>query len=153
MSKLDELKKRSDAKRAERENIYRQAVGQAMQRVMKDAEGIITLNALSQQGAAVFKDNSVADKFVTQMTEEVTKSITNPVDNLMLLCKNRGFTERRTRVVVNKVYEMFFMEFSKDGITDVDSVEYEDKLQAVATKLELEQNLWEDLPILQRVGE
>ena len=43
MSKLDELKKRSDAKRAERENIYRQAVGQAMQRVMKDAEGIICL--------------------------------------------------------------------------------------------------------------
>ncbi|HBF5809721.1 TPA: hypothetical protein KOR75_001302 [Clostridioides difficile] len=95
----------------------------------------------------------MADKFVTQMTEEVTKSITNPVDNFMLLCKNRGFTERRTRVVVNKVYEMFFMEFSKDGVTDVDSVEYEDKLQAVATKLELEQNLWEDLPILQRVGE
>lgn len=151
MSKLDELKKRSDAKRKERENVYFQAVGAAVQRVMNDTEGIIALNAISQKGASVYKDSSVANEFVTKMATEISQSITNPIDNFIMLCKNRGFTDRRVRVVVNKVYEMFFVEFSKDGVTDVDSVDYEDKLSAVATKLELEQNLWEELPILQRI--
>lgn len=153
MSKLDELKKRSEAKRKERENVYVQAVGKAVQRVMNDTEGIIALNAISQTGASVYKDPAVADKFVKRMATEISESIMNPVDNFIGLCKTRGFTDRRIRVAVNRIYEMYFMEFSKDGVTDSDSVEYDDKLNAVATKLELEQNLWEELPILQRIAE
>lgn len=151
MSKLDELRKKSEAKRAERENIYRQAVGEAVQRVMADQSGIITLNAISQGGASVFKDTKATDHFVKKMVDEVTTSITNPVDNFILICRNRGLTERRTKIAVNRIYENYFEEFKSEDTTISDEVPYSKKLEAVAVKLELEQNLWDELPVLQRI--
>lgn len=151
MSKLDELRKRSEAKRAERENIYRQAVGEAVQRVMSDSNGIITLNAISQGGASVFKDAATTDHFVERMVDEVTTSITNPVDNFILTCRNRGLTDRRIKIAVARIYEMYFEELKSDDTSISDEVPYEKKIEAVAAKLELEQQLWDELQILQRV--
>lgn len=151
MSKLDELRKRSEAKRAERENIYRQAVGEAVQRVMSDSNGIVTLNAISHGGASVFKDAAATDHFVKRMVDEVTTSITNPVDNFILTCRNRGLTERRIKIAVARIYEMYFEELKSDDTSISDEVPYEKKIEAVAAKLELEQQLWDELQILQRV--
>lgn len=153
MSKLDDLKNRAAAKREERENIYNQVVSDSVRRVLNGNEGIVALNMLSQRGASVFKDSITTDAAVAQITEAVTRSITNPVDNFLLLCKNRKFTDRRVKVVVNRVYETYFCELNRDGIIDPQEVTFEDKLEAVAMKLEMEQSLWDELPLLQKIGD
>lgn len=151
MSKLEDLRKLSEAKRIEKENTYREAVGQAIHRVLNsDDGGLIVLNAMSQKGASLFKDPTETEKFVKTMAEEVARSITNPIDNFLLLCKTRGLTDRHVRVAVSKIYESYFKEFSTSDNKDADEVAYDKKLEAVATKLELNQNLWDELSILQK---
>lgn len=144
MSKLDELRKRASKQREEREKAYAENVQKAVTKVLQ-SDSLLVMTALSHGGKEALTDEQKTKHVVTQIAQSVTQTITNPVENFLSITSIRGFTKRRTKVAVNKIYDMYFSSGSEDSSLDVP---YETKLEAVATKLELEPGLWDDLAIL-----
>lgn len=147
MSKLDELRKRASKQREEREKAYVENIQKAVGNVLK-SDNLLMMTALSNGGVSVLADEEKTKQVVTEIAKSVTATITNPVENFLSITVHRGFTKRRLKVAVAKIYDMYFTEFSRGDFENPIDVPYETKLEAVATKLELEPNLWDELGIL-----
>lgn len=147
MSRLDELRQKASKQRAEREKAYAQNVQEAVKTALS-SDSLVMMTALANGGKAVLENQEATNQVVAHIAQSVTKTITNPVDNFLSITRIRGFTKRRLKVAVTKIYEMYFSEFNKDDSISTLDVPYEEQLEAVATKLELEPGLWDTISFL-----
>lgn len=150
MSRLDELKARASKQRAEREKAYMQNVQHAVQDALS-SDSLVMMSVMANGGKDALTNQEVTKQVVQEIAKSVTTTITNPVENFLSITRIRGFSSRRLHVAVNKIYDMYFSEFAKDDSVNSLDVPYEEKLEAVSTKLEMEPALWDTLPILKAV--
>lgn len=134
MSRLMEMRKRTEALREAIQKEKAERIRQSVQDVVKsDAFELALLDSVK---SATNQTPEVAKKIADQITEGVCDSILNPVNDFIDICHARGMTDTRikkTVVTLNQVFEL------------TPATEYEEQLQAVSLYMSRNQNLYDDI--------
>lgn len=134
MSRLDAMRKRTEALREAIQKEKAERIRQSVQEVVRsDAFELALLDSVKTTTSQM---PDVAKKIADQITEGVCESILNPVNDFVDICRARGMTGTRiksTVVTLNKVFAL------------TTSTEYEEQLQAVALYMSQNQNLYDDI--------
>lgn len=152
-SRVADVRARAEQRKAERQQIYQEQVSNCVEKVLRSEDGVMLLNTIASGGRTALQDKTHMSKVVTSIATEVTRTITDSISNFETTCSKRGLTKRRIRYAVNQIYSTYFIEFRKGTDAEIDEVEFEEKLEAVSNKLELEPELWDKLPMLARIEE
>jgi len=138
MAKLADLRKKTESLRAEVLKTKAERVKSAVQEVVgSEVFDLSWLDTETKQGDLPTKTEQVVDR----ITNEVCKSVLNPVNDFLDICKARGMTATRIKRAVGTMNSVFEL---------TDSDEYEAQLEAVALYMESNQNLYDDIAIFNR---
>ena len=134
MSKLSELRARA--------NNTKEVHAQRTARIADAVRDVVNSNAFNLTAATTEvnpESKQEVNEFVNAVAERVTTVISNPINSFIDTMRARGMSNKHIGVVVeqlNKVFEL------------TDSQDYETQLKAVATYLETNPNLYDEIGIL-----
>lgn len=136
MSKIAELRKRSQETNME---LQKQKIGRIQDAVRRTLESNSFVLTVADSMGNKALDEETMKKVVQDISEGVSDAYMNPVNKFIDACKARGMELLRIQFVVEKINELF---------TLTDSDVYEDQLEAVALYMEQHPSLYDDIGLL-----